>query len=220
MEHLAVKTVYIFTGGNLERKFLHKIIFQEDDRLIGVDKGAEWLIEHDIVPDYILGDFDSAANDFLTKTKEKYGEKISIFPSEKDETDTELGMRFAISLQPKEIIIFGGTGSRLDHVLANIHVLLQGEEQNIPSSIVDSHNRIQMLLAKQKKDLSKGDYDYVSLLPFSDEVTGITIQGFKYLIENGSMKKGTPYGISNEIIHEKGTIYIENGILLVIESKD
>ncbi len=215
-----VERVYIFTGGNLNSVDLAEIIFNESDRLIGLDKGAEWLILNNKIPHYILGDFDSARDDFLIKAKAQFGDRLVIFPPEKDETDTELGLRYAISLEPQEIIIYGGTGTRLDHVLANIHLLLQAAEKNIRCSIVDQHNKIQLLLAKQKITIKKNKFDYVSLVPFSDKVTGINIDGFKYPIINGSMEKGVPYGISNELKDELGIISIETGILLIMESRD
>lgn len=215
-----VETVYIFTGGNLNSVDLDELIFNESDCLIGLDKGAEWLILNNKIPHYILGDFDSAKDDFLIKAKAQFGDRVVTFPSEKDETDTELGVRYAISLEPQEIIIYGGTGTRLDHVLANIHLLLQAAKKNIRCSLIDQHNKIQLLLAKQKITIKKSKFDYVSLVPFSDKVTGIYVDGFKYPIINGSMEKGVPYGISNELKDDLGIISIETGILLIMESRD
>ncbi|MFV9509921.1 thiamine diphosphokinase [Tepidibacillus sp. LV47] len=212
------KDIFIVSGGILTERLVSMI--KEDDLIIGVDRGAEWLIEHGLSPHYIVGDFDSANSSFLEAIKEKYGDKIYRFPSEKDETDTELAVRFAISLQPKSITIIGAIGTRLDHVLANIHVLLLGERQHIPSQIYGTNNRIRLVLPDKTLYVQKGEYKYISLLPFTEKVEGISIQGFKYPLSQASMEVGQPYGISNELVDEKGTILIEKGILLVIESKD
>ncbi len=211
--------VVIVTGGSLSESFL-----QTNDCkgsvLIGVDRGAEWLLDHDIVPDYFIGDFDSADANFLNKIKKDYADRIFLFSNEKDETDTELGMRLAIALQPKSITLFGGIGTRLDHTIGNIHILLQAEKVNIPAILVGENNRIQLILAKQVKKVKKSNYPYVSFIPFTEQVEGITITGFKYSLNKGIMHIGTPFGISNELIEPVGTISVEKGILLIIESKD
>lgn len=213
------KEVFIFTGGILTESLLSEINL-DDGIKIGVDYGAKWLIDHEIIPDYFIGDFDSVDEIFLEDIKKNYSDKLHISLSEKDETDTELAMRLAVSLTSRQITIIGGIGTRLDHVLGNVHVLLQSEKLNIPSSIIGTKNRIQLILPKQKKKIYKSKYTYVSLLPFSEIVEGITTEGLKYPINNGRMEIGTPYGISNELIESKGTISIEKGILLIIESND
>lgn len=211
--------VYIFTGGKLTDHLLSFINIDEG-KIIGVDHGAEWLLKHDIVPDYFIGDFDSVHPSFFEKIKRDYPDKVLSFPPEKDETDTELAINLALSLHPKHITILGGNGTRLDHVIANIQLLLKTERLNISSRMIDSNNRIQLLLPGQSKKIEKSDYPYVSLIPFSDKVDGISIAGFKYPLNQASMQLGIPYGISNELMEPVGTISIKSGILLIIESKD
>jgi len=215
---MEMKNLFIVTGGILTESLIAKI--QDDDLIIGVDRGAEWLMNHGCIPHYIVGDFDSANPSFLENIKGEYGDRIQVFPTEKDETDTELAMRYAISMDPKSITMIGAIGTRLDHVLANIHVLLQAAKQNIPSQIYGTNNRIQLILPNKTLQLQKSEYKYVSLLPFTEFVDGIELLGFKYQLSNATMQAGIPYGISNELINEKGVISIKNGILLVIESKD
>ncbi|TCS84348.1 thiamine diphosphokinase [Tepidibacillus fermentans] len=212
------KDIFIVSGGILTERLVSMI--KEDDLIIGVDRGAEWIIQHGRIPHYIIGDFDSANSSFLETIKEQYGDKVQIFPSEKDETDTELAIRFAISLLPTSITIIGAIGTRLDHVLANIHVLLQAERQQIPSQIFGTNNRIRIVLPNKTLLVQKGEYKYTSLIPFTEKVEGISIKGFKYPLSHATMEVGFPYGISNELISEQGTISIEKGILLVIESRD
>ena len=213
------KEIFIFTGGLLTEETLMQIT-KAQGVIIGVDGASEWLMERGVVPDYFIGDFDSVSGGFLEKIKDSFPEKLVISPQEKDETDTELAVRQAIKLAPEQIIVFGGMGSRLDHVIANIHSLLLAEEAGITCKLLGQNNVIQLLLAKQIKRIPKSSFPYVSLIPFSDTVSGITVTGFKYPIYDGQMKRGKPYGISNELISDVGTIEIKDGILLIIESKD
>ena len=61
---------------------------------------------------------------------------------------------------------------------------------------------------------------YVSLLPFTPEVRGITLKGFAYEVEDFTLVSGIARGVSNELEAETATISCEDGILLVIESRD
>lgn len=212
------KKAIIFTGGILTKNILS--FLKSDEIIIGVDRGAEWLMENDVIPDYFVGDFDSTNPDFLDKIKKYYPERVSISDTRKDETDTDLAVKLAVELNVAEILILGGIGTRLDHVIANIHTLLQAEEKNIPSIIWGSSNRMQLIIPGKKKTFQKSEYRYISLLPLSGEVSGINLEGFMYPLENALMKVGQPYGISNQLIEEIGTISVDEGILLVIESKD
>jgi len=211
--------VAIFTGGLLTKDILQSVDI-ENSIIIGVDRGAEWLINNGITPDYFIGDFDSASPNFLTLMKEKYGDKVIQFNSEKDETDTELAMRLAITLKPTKIFVYGAIGTRLDHVIANIHLLIKAEEENIRSMIIGTTNRIQLLLPNRNKSVKKSEFKYVSLLPFSEEIKGINLRGFKYPLNDATMKLGNPYGVSNELNEDIGVISIAEGILLIIESRD
>jgi thiamine pyrophosphokinase len=144
----------------------------------------------------------------------------------KDDTDTEFAIRTAIKKGATSINLLSATGSRLDHVLGNIELLgIALNHQNTDGStvqmdIVDPHNRISMIDAPmeiKKKDCFGG---YVSLLPVTPEVKGLTIRGFKYPLHHHTLKKFTSLGISNEIVESVATIDFIEGILLVIESQD
>jgi len=212
------KIVYIITGGILTTDLIKSI--KPNNIIIGVDKAVQTLLERNIIPDYMIGDFDSIDPIFFDKIKQEYSEKIKKSPAVKDETDTELALRTAISLNPSQIVILGAIGTRLDHVIANIHLLIQSEQQNIKTVIEGTSNRVTIILPGQTKKIRKSLFKYVSMLPFTGEVTGVYLKGFKYSLENSILKPGYPVGVSNEIIEEVGTISIKKGILLIIESKD
>lgn len=213
------KEIYIFTGGNLDKQILSNIDIS-NKLIIGVDYGIEWLFNQNIVPDYFVGDFDSIDVNLLNKLNKDYKQRIIKYSVNKDETDTELALRYAITFDPDLITIVGGIGSRIDHVIANINILLQAERANIKAIIYDIKNRIQLLLPGKSCLIEKSIYKYISLIPFSESVEGINLIGFKYPLYDSTMKLGFPYGISNELISERGCISIKKGVLLVIESND
>jgi thiamine pyrophosphokinase len=118
------------------------------------------------------------------------------------------------------IDIAGGTGSRLDHVLANINLLLLPMQLGIKACILDSNNRIYLSDKSFTIDRSSQYGRFVSLLPFTPEVTGLSLKGFKYPLNKITMTAGSSLGISNEIIEDKAYVEFISGILITAETRD
>ena len=213
----------IVSGGHLEDCFAASYMEKNQfDLTIAVDLGMEFFQKKSKVPDYIVGDFDSVNPITLQKFKEmrEKGPKILQFQPEKDETDTELAIRTAIRLGAETIHILGATGSRMDHVLGNIHLLGMGMRQGVEIIMIDSNNRIRMIqkgmVIKRQEQYGR----YVSLIPFTPQVTGITLTGFRYPLDHAVLECYHSLGVSNEIAAEQAEISFQDGVLLVIESKD
>ncbi|NCU16237.1 thiamine diphosphokinase [Pallidibacillus pasinlerensis] len=194
---------------------------QENIKWIAVDRGAIYLQEQGITPNEAIGDFDSMSQEEFARLKIS-GLTIEQFKAEKDETDMELAINLAYRLNPESIRIFGATGGRLDHLMANISLLYKALEwgRDIPITIIDKQN-----IAFMKKP---GSYTleqlpqmkYISFIPISKEVEGLTLKGFKYPLENRHIFFGSTLCISNELILNHGTYSFSSGILLVIRSRD
>lgn len=215
-----MRRVIIFTGGSIDIEFLRTQSFSKEDEIICADHGLEAAYKLGITPDLLVGDFDSADSDILSLYEEKENINIVRFRPEKDDTDTELALHMAMKRNPDEILVFGASGTRLDHTLANIGLLSQTLKQGIRTYLWDLHNRISMIgdTCCLRKEQAFGDY--VTLLPFGGDAEGVTLQGFKYPLENAVMHSGSSLGVSNELVEEEAVIYIRKGKLLVIESKD
>ncbi|MBA9084058.1 thiamine pyrophosphokinase [Fontibacillus solani] len=208
--------VLIFTGGQIDPALLDEI--RQEDIIIGADRGALFLIKHDIIPDIAVGDFDSVTPEEMEVIRAHSRELIACDAINKDLTDTELAIDLAIDKQPGEIVIIGALGSRLDHTLSNVHMLLRAMHHQITASIMD-HNNYVTLTGSSSIVQSRG-YTYVSLLPLTPEVTGIYLDGFMYPLEDATLKIGQSLGISNRLLDTEGTVRIESGFLLIIQSKD
>ncbi len=61
---------------------------------------------------------------------------------------------------------------------------------------------------------------YISLIPLTTEVEGLTLVGFKYPLKNAKLSIGISLGVSNEILQDIARIELSKGILIVIESRD
>lgn len=221
-----VKHIVVLTGGTVDLSWLKSAgpssYFQQKEvRVMAADKGLLYAKEAGLSVDYILGDFDSLPDGILEEYK-GCGAKIRVYPPEKDYTDTHLALLWAIEEGAEKVTIIGGMGTRFDHSFANIGLLAMLLEHGIQGEIIDPYNRIFMMDQKHSGTvrLKREEKTYVSLISYTEKVTGVTLQGFKYPLQQETLTIGISRGISNELIEEEGTIQMEEGILLVSISKD
>lgn len=192
---------------------------KENATFIGVDEGILFLQKRKIVPAAAFGDFDSITDEDIAALKDEQMAMFT-FEQEKDMTDLELALQWAFEQDPDRIELYGATGGRLDHELINMQLLKQGLDRGIETVIIDRTNEVMM--KKPGRYLLKQDerYPYVSFIPFSSEVKGITLEGFKYPLDQAELVWGSTLCISNELVTKKGTYSFEDGIIMVVRSKD
>lgn len=209
----------IVTGGEINKNFLKKHLrINKYDIIIAVDKGLETLDILNINPNYVVGDFDSIDKTILRKYENTQIEIIKLNP-EKDLTDTHSAINLAIGLKSKKIIIIGAIGTRLDHTIANIHILKLAIDKGINIKIINETNEI-TLINNSIKIYKDQNYKYISLIPLTTTVENITLKGFKYPLTKRTLYIGDSLGISNEQLQQEGEIQLEKGILILIRSKD
>ena len=207
----------IFGNGSIRdydivKKYLHK-----DSKIICCDGGMRHAVFLDIIPDFIIGDLDSAKSDDIDYFKRKNVEFFE-FPSEKDKTDMEIAVRFAIDKGNSEIYLFGAVGSRIDHSLANIHILKLCCDNGIKAFILDEKNIITMINSKIEINGNKGDI--ISLIPFTSSVKNVTTNGLYYKLENAVLYAESSRGVSNVMIEDKASVDLSEGLLFVMKSQD
>ena len=116
------KKIVIVSGGELNEKFTLSVLREEAGCVIGVDRGMEFLYHHQIMPSYIVGDFDSVDQTIATYYRDETDVPIREFNPVKDASDTEIAIRLAMTLGCKKMIILGATGGRIDHLLGKYTV--------------------------------------------------------------------------------------------------
>lgn len=189
------------------------------DYVICADGGLEKAEKLQVVPDLILGDFDSVHGDVLEKYKKS--SEIMKYPAEKDFTDMELSIEIAVKKGFRDIVLVGATGGpRLDHSLANMMLLEKYYKLGINIIIVDNNNKIQIISNNCNMLLDKKRETFVSLIPLTEEINGLTLEGFKYPLDRVIVKRGSTLCVSNEIISDKGRIILERGTALLFISRD
>ena len=209
-----MKHFFIIAGGKIEDAFAIEVLkgFAEKT-VIAADSGMEFLRRNEIVPQVIIGDFDSVSKETLEWFQKKEGIVWHRLNPQKDDTDTEFALRLAISMGAECITVLGGTGSRLDHVLGNIELLGIGLELGVEIELLDANNRIRMtdhgMVLKKEEQFGK----YVSLIPYTAQVEHLYLAGFKYPLADYCLKGFCSIGVSNEITEEQAEITFENGCI-------
>jgi thiamine pyrophosphokinase len=209
------KVLLVVAGGEIrDTAFLRsKISELKPAEIICADSGAGYLHTIGMVPHVIIGDMDSLSPGMLEHFTER-GSRIIKFPEGKNETDTQLALEYAFDAVPDEIYVFGAFGTRIDHTLANVSLLALGVKKGITIKFIDEW--CETFVVDGESTIEGEPGQTVSLLPLSDTVTGITIEGFEYPLNDGMMEIGIPYGVSNRLIAARGVISVKSGHLLVI----
>ena len=216
-----MKKALIISGGNIDSDFaLDFLAGAPRDVLIGADRGAAFLLEAGVTPTHVVGDFDSAGEKVRKTYRQNPSVELREFLPEKDQTDTEIAVRLAMSLGCGTITLLGATGTRLDHVLGNLQVMAMALEQGAGCVMLDANNRI--YLKNRGFSIKKAEQfgKYVSLIPFTPEVSPVTLTGFKYPLHNATLRAAESLGISNELAEDEGRVEFARGTLIVAETRD
>ena len=188
-------------------------------KCMGIDAGALTLIRAGYTPDHVTGDFDSVTDEEREIIFGRTAERTVLNPV-KDDTDMEAALRYAVAAEAEELRIYGATGSRLDHTLTNIRLLMIPGEAGIPAVMKDPCNRIRIISGATRITRDSSCGKYISLLPLDVPVKGITLKGFRYPMENGELSPVGSLGVSNELAADEGEILFTEGRLLLMETRD
>ncbi len=184
----------------------------ERDLVIAADGGYRSLDSISLRPDLIIGDFDSA------QMPEKEETEIIPLPKIKDETDTAAAIREGERRGYWKFHIYGGTGGRLAHTLANIQLMTQLAEKG-KFAFLHDRETISTVIRNSRFELPQKNNGYVSVFSLSDIAEGVTIRGMKYELEGARLNNACPLGVSNEFTGRRATVEVRNGTLLIIWSK-
>lgn len=211
----------IVSGGSIDEMFAMEQFYTiKPEIIIGVDRGLTFLYHSQIMPTHIVGDFDSVLPEIVEYYKTETKVPIREFNPIKDASDTEIAVRLAIELGVKELWLLGATGTRLDHVWANVQVLKAAHDAGVKAYIIDSFNRIS--LAERcvclRKETAFGRY--FSIFPLEGTVHGLNIEGAKYPLKNHTLLPYDSLCVSNELQEDEVKITFPEGIIILMETQD
>lgn len=199
----------IIGGADIGRYDRIHSYLREDDFYICCDSGLKHREKLGIIPNLIVGDFDSYKNPHMDV-------ETIILPCEKDDTDTVFAVKEALSRGFQDFLLVGVIGGRLDHTLGNVSLLLMLDAQGKEAMALDDFSEMQ-IVSDQPAQI-ENRYAYFSLLNISGTAQGITIKNAKYPLAEAEISCEYQYGISNEVLPGKyAVVTVKQGRLLLIK---
>lgn len=211
----------IVSGGSINDSFAMQMIENiKPDYVIGVDSGLNFLYRNQLVPTHVVGDFDSVSPEVIAHYKSMKDIPIREFNPVKDATDTEIAVCLAAELGVKELYLLGATGTRLDHVMANIQILKLALDQGVKAYILDECNRISVWEKEIRLCESERFGKYFSLFPLGGVAPDVSIEGAEYPLEHYRMSPFESRCVSNEYKDDEVVITFPQGTIVLMETRD
>jgi len=214
--------IVIIANGELPDLDAARALLQTDDYLIAADGGANYLLKMGILPDIVIGDLDSVDEDTLFQLTSSEV-NIEQYSEDKNETDIELALRYAIELQPTSILIVGALGGRLDQTLANLSVLTDPTLPGIDIRLDDGVEEAFFCRVSATKggeaEVQGQSGDTVSLIPWRGPVEGIITEGLQWPLYSETLYPDKSRGISNVMLNDTASVRIQSGLLLIVHRR-
>jgi thiamine pyrophosphokinase len=202
------KKIKIFCGPN-QYNFLKLYSPEEDDYIVGVDSGLEYLLKHHIPIDLAVGDFDSLQPDLLDVVM-KQSKKVLELDTKKNMTDLAFAIDYLYNhMDYQSITVYGGIGGRIDHFLANVNLIKQYDLE-----FIDDQHRLYPL--RKGRYTITNQHQYISFFAIED-VYDLTMRGFAYELDQYYLSTTDSLCVSNQ---GSGELEFSKGRLLIVMTND
>ncbi len=207
--------VVVFTGGIVRLSTGTAKAIAAADTIIAADSGGRAALRAGVVPSLLIGDLDSLDNQSKMLLEQKGCQFITHQP-EKDQTDTELAVHYAIENGASDITIIGGIeGDRLDHILANIFCVM---DASIPITFVNGQTKAWLATGPTTVIIPGISNDLLSLIPLTNKVANVRTLQLKYVLDGETMLQNQARGISNVLTSSKAQVSFSKGKLLLVHT--
>lgn len=210
--------VVIVANGVLKDPQKSQELISPGDFIIAADGGSRNCQLIRIKPSLVIGDLDSITSE-ERDTLESEGTQLIVHPKDKDQTDLELSLQYAVDIGVKDVRLLGLFGGRLDQTIANILLLSRKEWKDLYLTVIDAPDTAYLLREHRTLSVDGDIGDIVSLIPLSPEVTVIRTKGLRWPLDYAKMMFGTTLGVSNEMIETICQIRLESGNMLITHIK-
>jgi thiamine pyrophosphokinase len=205
----------IFANGELNYPQQTLKWISEDDLLIAADGGSRHCLALGVIPDILIGDFDSLEPEQLADFESK-GSQVYQHPARKDFTDLELALRYACEQGVDDILVFGALGARWDQTLANLLLPAHPDLASARISLIDGLQEIRLVRPAETLFVQGLPGDTVSLIPLNANADGVNTRGLEYPLVDEILAFGATRGVSNVLVGNTAEITLRAGLLLCI----
>jgi thiamine pyrophosphokinase len=208
--------VVIFANGELPEREAALALLQEGDFLIAADGGARHLLSMGLLPEVVIGDLDSLDEESHAGLISA-GVAIERYPEDKDETDLELALTYALAKGSASILVIAALGNRLDQTLANLMLVTNPVLSGVDIRLDDGVEEV--LFCRDRVEVHGQTGDNLSLIPWGRPVEGIITTGLQWSLQDETLFPDRSRGISNLMNADRVVIAIRSGLLLVIHRR-
>lgn len=178
------------------------------DLLIAADGGYARVVAAGLTPDLVIGDFDSLGH--IPKD-----DHVVVLPTVKDVTDTYAAIQLGLERGYRRFWLYGCTGGRFEHTLANIQTAAELAEQGMECVIVDKSQLI-TALSCGTMEFGPEHSGFLSVFSHTDRCTGVRLKGLKYELDDAELTNRFPLGVSNEFLGIPSSVTIGTGIAVLV----
>ena len=186
-----------------------------DALVVAADSGVDRAQALGLTVDVAVGDFDSVTAGGLARATAD-GATVDRHPEAKDATDLELALAVAVAHGPERIVVLGGHGGRLDHLLANAHALAHPSLAEVEVVAQMGAARVAVVRPGRPAELDGAIGEVVTLLPVHGPALGIRTVGLLYPLVDEDLPPGSTRGVSNELVAVPAAVSLREGVLLAI----
>ena len=209
-----LRRVVVLAGGDPVQLPLPRPLPQRIDLVIAADGGYDAAATLAVPVDVLLGDLDSVSPDGLA-TARAAGTRIERHPVDKDRTDLALALDAVTADGPAEVLLIGGHGGRLDHLLANVALLAAPEYGML--RITALLGRAVVTVLRDRATLLGRPGELVSLLAMHGAAHGVTTSGLRFPLAQATLPVGSSLGVSNEFTGTHATVTVTDGVLVAVQ---
>jgi len=192
---------------------------QGADLIVAADGGTLTLERWGISPHAIVGDLDSLG---MERALEYGAQGVVVVPysPDKDESDLELAIAYAVDAKADDIVLLGiFGGARFDHELANTLILAADEHRGRRMRAVRGDVTVRAVHGGEQLELAGQAGDLVTLLAVDGDAEGVRTQRLRYPLATETLPFGASRGLSNVVMSQPASVACDRGVLLVIETR-
>jgi thiamine pyrophosphokinase len=208
LEYPASMTAVILTGGEAPDPEQVREACAGASMVIAADSGLDTAIAAKVEVDLVVGDFDSLSSRDLLR---QYGDAVREYPAAKDHTDTEIAVQAARDAGAERVVIVGGGGGRLDHLVGILRLF---EREDGPNAWLTREYRVERI--DTGIVLSGRIGDVVSFFPVGGDVCEMSSSGLRWNLDGLRWGRGD-MGISNEFASPRVEVQMKSGRLVMIK---
>lgn len=203
----------IFAGGDAPGLGLADLPIA--DLVIAADSGLHHALDMGVMPMLLIGDLDSADPERVAEA-ESLGTEVVRYSADKDQTDLELALRAAVDRGCDDLVVVGGLGGRLDHLLANCALLTADRWAQQRVRLIDAMASVWIVRGERQLDV--GAEAIVTLLAYGGPAT-VSTTGMRWDLDDATLVPGSSWGVSNEVVTPNPTVTTHSGVITAISPR-